>query len=220
MLSQAMNRILVWVAACCLLLAGCGKKKVKLRVPPAPVAGSTVRGVASWYGIPYHGRASASGEIFDMEAMVAAHRTMSFQTWVRVRNLSNNKTVDVRIIDRGPFIEGRMIDLSRAAARQIELLGPGIAQVEITVISAPVNPEAALFAVQVGVFREKANADRMVRSMTAAYGVAKAVERQESPGSWRILAGRELSQEAAEMLARRIREEQNVRGAFVVRLDP
>jgi rare lipoprotein A len=230
-----MNRILCVGACACLLATGCGKKKTKVHVPPPPSAsakgagrsgsvmppvGTTERGVASWYGIPYHGRQAADGEIYDMETMVAAHRTLSFQTWVRVRNVSNNKTVDVRIIDRGPFVGGRIIDLSHAAARQIELIGPGVAEVEITVIAAPALPEPALFAVQVGVFREKGNADRMQRTMAAAYGAAKAVERSESPGTWRILAGREASVEGAEALARRVREEQRIPEAFVVRLDP
>jgi rare lipoprotein A len=176
--------------------------------------------LASWYGVPYHGRQAADGEIYDMETLVAAHRTLSFQTWVRVRNLSNNKSVDVRIIDRGPFVGGRIIDLSHAAAQQIELIGPGVAEVEITVIAVPPTLEAALFAVQVGVFRDKANADRMERHMKSTYGSAKALESRESPGFWRILAGSENSQENAEALARRVREEQHLPGAFVVRLDP
>jgi rare lipoprotein A len=231
-----MNRALVIAIGFSLLLYGCGKKKVKMGGVPVPArsagtraskarsapvpAGTMERGVASWYGVPYHGRQAADGEIYDMETMVAAHRTLSFQTWVRVRNLSNNKTVDVRIIDRGPFIDGRIIDLSHAAAKEIELIGPGITEVEVTVISAPATPEPALFAVQVGVFREKGNADRMERDMADAYGWAKAVERKEGPGSWRILAGRENSMESAELLAQRIREEQHLPGAFVVRLDP
>jgi rare lipoprotein A len=234
MLSQGMNRPLLIAVGFSLLLFGCGKKKVKVsaaprgrtssggsRTPaiPAPV-GTVERGLASWYGVPYHGRQAADGEIYDMETLVAAHRTLSFQTWVRVRNLSNNKSVDVRIIDRGPFVGGRVIDLSHAAARQIELIGPGVAEVEITVIAAPPAPEAALFAVQVGVFRDKANAERMERNMKAAYGSAKTVERRESPGSWRTLAGSENSTENAEALARRIREDQHLPDAFVVRVDP
>jgi rare lipoprotein A len=225
-----MNRIFViGAAAVCLLLFGCGKKKVKVSVPPPPTArrgqpaplpvGTKERGLASWYGAPYNGRQAADGEIYNMETMVAAHRTMAFQTWVRVRNLANDKTVDVRIIDRGPFVGGRIIDLSHAAAKQIELIGPGVSQVELTVIAAPAATEAALFAVQVGMFREKANAERMERNMTAAYGTAQAVERKESPGSWRILAGREPTLEDAEALAQRIRAEQHVAEAFVVRLD-
>ena len=97
--------------------------------------------MASWYGHPYHGRRAADGEIYDMETLVAAHRTLPFQTMVRVRLLTNDKTVDVRIIDRGPFIQGRVIDLSHAAAQAIGLIGPGVGQVEITILAAPANPE-------------------------------------------------------------------------------
>jgi rare lipoprotein A len=176
--------------------------------------------MASWYGRPYHGRPAADGEIYDMETLVAAHRTLPFQTLVRVRNMSNGKTVEVRIIDRGPFVDGRIIDLSHAAAQQIDLIGPGVGQVEVTVLGAPANPEPALFAVQVGAFREKGNADRAEQTMVAAYGAAKAVLRQGDPPLWRILAGREASEEAAEALAQKIRTEQREPQAFVVRLDP
>ena len=81
---------------------------------------TTETGIASWYGYPYHGRRAANGEIYDMEKLTAAHRTLPFGTWVRVTNLTNSKTVDVRITDRGPFIDGRIIDLSKAAAREID----------------------------------------------------------------------------------------------------
>lgn len=204
------------------LLAGCGRKKVRVAtVPAAPAAvGATERGLASWYGHPYAGRPAADGEIYDMETMVAAHRTLPFQTFVRVRNLANDKTVDVRIIDRGPFVGGRIIDLSHAAAKAIDLIGPGTGMVELTVIATPANPEPALFAVQIGAFAVKANADRATQNMTTAYGFAKAVQRAGDPPVWRVLAGRETSQEAAEQLARRIRQEQREPQAFVVRLDP
>lgn len=234
-----MSRVLFYCVVFALLLSGCGKKKVKAPVPvpgarrpaprtppaPPPEVGTRQLGKASWYGVPYHGRQAADGEIYDMETLVAAHRTMAFQTWVRVRNLSNDKTVDVRIIDRGPFVEGRIIDVSHAAAQQLGLIGPGVVEVELTVISAPVSVVPARYAVQVGAFREKANADRMERNMTAAYGSAKSVVwpgnvRPENPGLWRVLAGSEASVENAEGLARRIREEQKVPEAFVVRLDP
>lgn len=220
-----MNRaVLAAVLVLTFLIQGCGKKKVRVAVPPAPApaptAGATERGLASWYGHPYHGRPAADGEIYDMETMVAAHRTLPFQTWVRVRNLSNGKTVDVRIIDRGPFVQNRIIDLSHAAAKNIDLIGPGVAQVEITVIGSPANAGQALFAVQVGAFAVKANADRATRAMMAAYGSAKMVERSGDQPMWRVLAGREASEEGAESLARRIREEQREPQAFVVRLDP
>jgi rare lipoprotein A len=231
MLSQNMNRgfvcaLLVCTSLALVALEGCGKKKVAVGPPPRPFAvrpvavGQTENGVASWYGHPYHGRPAADGEIYDMETMVAAHRTLPFQTWVRVRNVTNNKTVDVRIIDRGPFVNNRIIDLSRAAAQQIELIGPGVAQVELTVVAVPANPEPSLFAVQVGAFRDRANAERTEMNMVSAYGAAKSVERPGNPSVWRVLAGRENSPEAAELLAKRIREEQRVPEAFVVRLDP
>jgi rare lipoprotein A len=212
-----MKRYVVCVLACAIFIAGCGKKKVTVTVPRL---GSTERGLASWYGHPYDGRAAADGEIYHMEELVAAHRTLPFQTRVRVRNLSNNKTVDLRIIDRGPFVQGRIIDLSHAAAKEIDLLGAGVAQVEITIIGLPSAPEPALFAVQIGAFREKSNADRAQQNMKAAYGAAKAVLRAGDPPMWRILAGRENSPDAAEVLAQRIRAEQHEPQAFVVRLDP
>lgn len=230
-----MNRTPLFVLLAVLALTGCAKKKVKVTpvagvhpgAQPALIprdvqaeVGQTQRGTASWYGHPYHGRQAADGEIYDMETMVAAHRTLPFQTWVRVRNISNDRTVDVRIIDRGPFVDGRIIDLSHAAAQQIALIGPGVAQVELTVIAAPAQPEPALFAVQVGVFRERENADRLQQTLVATYGAAKTVERPGSPATWRVLAGRETSAAAAETLAQRIRGEQHVPEAFVVRLDP
>jgi rare lipoprotein A len=220
------NRVALVILVASLFVNGCGGRKAKVTpLAKAPVVtpqvGQMERGVASWYGPPYHGRQAADGEIYDMETLVAAHRTLPFQTWVRVRNVANDKTADVRIIDRGPFVGGRIIDLSKAAARRIELLGPGTGQVEVTVISSPANPEAALFAVQVGAFRERANADRAQQRLMAAYGAARIVERAGSPTPWRVLAGREISQAGADALAQRIRaEQQEMPQAFVVRLDP
>jgi rare lipoprotein A len=217
------RRLAVACALMTILLADCGGKKTRVATPPSPkaaVLNQKERGVASWYGHPYHGRPAADGEIYDMETMVAAHRTLPFQTWVRVRNLANGKSVDVRIIDRGPFVGGRIIDLSHAAAQQIELIGTGTGEVEITVIAAPANPEPSLFGVQVGAFAQRANADRMEQNMRAAYGAARTVERFGNPSLWRVLAGQANSQEAAELLAQKIRAEQHVPEAFVVRLDP
>jgi rare lipoprotein A len=128
--------MLLIAALACLFEACATKKKVKAAKPAR--IGSTETGIASWYGDPYHGRRAANGEIYDMEKLTAAHRTLPFGTWVRVRNLTNNRTVDVRIQDRGPFVGHRIIDLSRAAAREIELLGPGTAKVKLTIISQAV----------------------------------------------------------------------------------
>src|SRR5436305_4990193 len=162
----------ILAALCCLsLLSGCGRKHRVARTPPPtappqaarPGSGATSskrapalpvgykeEGTASWYGVPYHGRPAADGEIYDMETLVAAHRVMPFNTWLRVTNLQNSKTVDVRVIDRGPFVDGRIIDLSKAAARQIDLLGPGVGPVRLAVISSPTDiPANDFYAVQV-----------------------------------------------------------------------
>jgi rare lipoprotein A len=102
-------------------------------VKPARI-GETETGIASWYGVPYHGRRSANGEIYDMEKFTAAHRTLPFDTWVEVTNLVNKKQIEVRITDRGPFVKGRIIDLSLAAARQLDMVASGIVKVQIKVI--------------------------------------------------------------------------------------
>jgi rare lipoprotein A len=214
-----------WAAALALVaLAGCAHKKHARRIPPptpapssAPQPGYTEVGVASWYGHPYHGRAAADGEIYDMETLVAAHRTLPFNTWVRVVNLANEKSVDLRIIDRGPFVDGRIIDVSHAAARLLEMIGPGTARVKMEVIRAPAGVAPALFAVQVGAFRVRENAERVRAKMEAQFGSARLVLR---PGSvWRVVVGAETSQEGAGALSDRIRQESGEKNVFVVRLD-
>jgi rare lipoprotein A len=120
--------------------SGCSHRVVAKAPAPAKI-GATESGVASWYGVPYHGRRTASGEIYDMEQLTAAHRTLPFQTWVEVTDLDNGKRVSVRVTDRGPFVDGRVIDLSLAAARKIEMVGPGIARVKLKVIAAPRGSE-------------------------------------------------------------------------------
>lgn len=204
------------VALAMLLVAGCGRRKVKTAKPPR--IGSTETGVASWYGHPYHGRRAANGEIYDMEKLTAAHRTLPFETWVRVRNLSNNRSVDVRIQDRGPFVRGRIIDLSHAAARQIEMIGPGTAKVKLTIIAAPKNldRQPELFAVQTGAFRDKARAEAMRQSLDR-FGPVRLVERRGGGTVWRVLVGEEETEADAQVLAESIRA--TGANAIVVRLD-
>jgi rare lipoprotein A len=196
------------------LLAGCGPKKHS-RVTPRPVrspaiavpVGHTETGVASWYGDPYHGRAAANGEIYDMEKMTAAHRTLPFDTWVRVYDLDNQKSTEVRITDRGPFVDGRIIDLSRAAARELTMLGPGVARVRVEVIRTPPAAVPGVYSVQVGAFRDQRNAERLRAAMEGRYGTARLVVRAGSPTLWRVLVGAEPTEEGANSLAARIKEE-------------
>ena len=227
-----------WCVLGLFALAGCGRKKVKVAaVPrggpvngsrgkakaaplPPPPLGTVETGVASWYGVPYHGRQAANGEIYDMEKLTAAHRTLPFSTWVRVENLANGKGVEVRITDRGPFIADRIIDLSHAAAREIEMIGPGTANVRVVVIANPENPEPAVFAVQVGLFRNRENAERLRDRLTVLYGTAQLVERSGVVPLYRVIAGAEGTPEGAEQMAVRIRRDISVPEAYVVRLDP
>jgi rare lipoprotein A len=222
----------LWLAAIAILaVTGCHRKRVAAAPPPppqattapaptAPATESGETGLASWYGHPYHGRASASGEIYDMEQMTAAHRTLPFGTLVRVHDLDNEKSVDVRINDRGPFVDGRIIDLSHAAARAIEMIGPGTARVRLELLTAPAAVGQTRFGVQVGAFRDRGNADRMRQAMEAKYGRARLVRRADTPGVWHVVVGMESTQDAASALATRIRgEDSSVTSAFVVRLD-
>jgi rare lipoprotein A len=202
-----------------LALAGCAKKhhSVAAPAPPRVIDGET--GLASWYGHPYHGRPAANGEIYDMEALTAAHRTLPFGTWVRVHNLANDKTVDVRITDRGPFVENRIIDLSHAGAVAIELIGPGVARVRLDILSVPASASAEnWYAVQAGAFLDPDRAERLRVSLERDFGPAHLVQRAASPALWRVLVGRLPSEEAAAALAQKVRQESGT--AFVVRLDP
>ncbi|MBM3724840.1 MAG: septal ring lytic transglycosylase RlpA family protein [Acidobacteria bacterium] len=193
-----------------------------------PSPGVAEEGIASWYGEPYHGRRAANGEIYDMEKLTAAHRTFPFGLWVQVENLLNNKTVDVRITDRGPFIDGRIIDLSRAAARAIELIGPGIARVRLTVIDPPEAPPSPpspptqplpsmTFAVQVGAFASRINAEKVADSLRAELGHAVIRTREGSRPLHLVLAGKLANEEQARELAARLAS--RFRQAFVVSLD-
>ena len=212
------------VALIALLFSACAHKK-QARTPPPPsrpaalpaVVGSTENGIASWYGQPYDGRRAADGETYHMETLVAAHRTLPFNTWVRVYNLNNNKTIDVRIIDRGPFVDGRIIDLSHAAAQAIDMIGPGVAQVRLEIISSPASVAPAAFGVQVGAYLNRANAERTRAEMQARYGNAQVLLEK---GFWRVFVGREATEADANALAARIlRDSPEKKDAFVVRLD-
>jgi rare lipoprotein A len=177
-------------------------------------AGWIETGVASWYGEPFHGRRTASGETYDMESMTAAHQTLPFGTVVRVENRDNGRTVEVRINDRGPFVGRRILDLSRAAARRLGMLGPGTARVRVTVVQAVENPGTPpweCIELQVGAFRDPelaATARRRVRE--AGYSARSEV----GPGGLlRVIAGPFDSGASAEAAERRL-------GGFYRRCDP
>ncbi len=199
--------------------AACRKKSKTPPVPPLP-AGARARpipqwretGIASWYGIPYHGRRAANGEIYDMNQLTAAHRTLPFGSMVRVTSLTNGKAVTVRITDRGPFVDGRIIDLSREAARRIDMLGPGIMQVRLE-FAAPAEARAmtpaaetaandtGTFAVQVGLFNDKARAERLKATLEKHYRPIDLVPREGERVQWRVLVGNVPTETEAQALA-------------------
>ena len=141
-------------------------------------------GLASWYGEDFHGKKTSNGEIYDMYAMTAAHKTLPFNTYVAVNNLENGRKLKVRINDRGPFVRGRIIDLSYAAASKLGIVGPGTARVKIAALGMasqnglkkdepksyePVDYQKGNFTFQVGAFLERQNAERLEAKLAKAY---------------------------------------------------
>jgi len=116
----------------CIAFSGCGKKRV--HPPTAARPGSTETGVASWYGHPYHGRRAANGEIYDMRGISAAHTTLPIPSYARVTNLRNGKSIVVRVNDRGPYVRGRVVDVSYSAANALGMVGKGVANVKLDVV--------------------------------------------------------------------------------------
>lgn len=151
-----------------ILLAGfysCRPSRPEVSPPPA---GFTETGIASWYGPEFHGRPTSSREIFDQNDLTAAHPTLPFGTMVLVTNLENGRQVTVRINDRGPFVKGRIIDLSFAAARLLGMVGPGTARVriEVTGYEAPkVKPGSGAYVLQVGSFEVEENARNLIQKL-------------------------------------------------------
>ncbi len=175
-------------------------------------------GKASWYGIPFNGRRAANGEIFDMNSLVAAHRTLPFGSVLRVTNLNNGRDVQVRVIDRGPFVGDRVLDLARAAAVALDMIGTGTALVRIELLSSPIPPIGD-FTVQVGAFADRANAERLRDRLLARYQPIFIQDYDAPTGHfYRVLVGRVPSPDAAQQLAVQLRNSDEFQ-TFVMRLD-
>jgi rare lipoprotein A len=184
---------------------------------PAPV-GFTEEGNASWYGDPFNGRRSSNGEIYDMHKLTAAHRTLPFETMVRVTNLSNGKSTTVRITDRGPFVDSRVIDLSLAAASEIESVGPGVVPVRLEVLGNA-DITAGFFTIQVGAFRDRANAERL-RERLSPYYTPIFIQQYDSPDGtfYRVRVGKISGEDEARDFGEQLRAKEGFI-PFVVRLD-
>ena len=210
------KEVAIRLAVSGLTLAAFGQAQERLSAP-APE-----EGIASWYGASFDGLRSASGEIFDSGQLTAAHRTLPFGTKVRVRRLDSADSIVVRINDRGPFVDSRIIDLSYAAARQLGMTDPGLLRVALEIVE---NAETSYqpqnsFAVRVGAFRDPENARRTRDRMQEMFGTAGAAVVKRMGEYWCVLVGNTANQLEAEALAVAVRKsDEAFRSAFIVRLE-
>jgi len=220
---RASSALLPLAAGLLTLLAATACRTAAPTPPDTPVTGRVIeRGIASWYGKPFHGRRTASGEVYDMHRLTAAHKELAFGTLVEVTNLDNGRRTVVEITDRGPFVRGRIIDLSLAAARQIEMVGPGTARVELRIVETPhggvvervrtAEAGAYGYTVQAGAFQQGERAERLRRQLARRY--ADVVVRS-TDGWFRVHVGEYAERERAE----RVQQELTRRG-FVALIVP
>lgn len=152
--------------------------------PPDSQLTHQVEGIASWYGGKFQGRLTANGEVFDTNELTAAHRTLPFDTIVRVTSRTTDQSVEVRINDRGPFVDNRVIDLSRAAASRIGLTATGIAPVTLEIVHYVPEPDSRI--IQIASFSREDNAQNMVARLERE-GLPAAVESAAEEGVFRVI---------------------------------
>ena len=188
-------------------------------IPPHAKPILVQTGIASWYGPPYDHRRASNGEIYDMHAMTAAHRTLPLGSIVRVVDVETGASAVVRITDRGPFVEGRIIDLSKAAARQIGMLQKGTTEVRVEVLKTPVPMDAGgRWAVQIGAFEREKAARELASHLSRRYHTARVLTFNSPVGDWwvRVRVKNDLRARAEEVLHDTKTSEG---GIFLVRLD-
>ena len=179
----------------------------------------TQTGIASWYGPPYHNRRASNGEIYDMNALTAAHRTLPLGCIVRVTNVKTGHATTVRITDRGPFVAGRIIDLSLAAARKVDVQQAGLARVKLEVLKSPVPLDSGgRWAVQIGAFGHEAAAGKLADHLSRRYHTAKVLRFASPTGDWWIrVRVQSDDRRRAEEVARTTATSEG--GVYLVRLD-
>jgi rare lipoprotein A len=175
-------------------------------------------GIASWYGPPYHNRKGANGEVFDTNKLTAAHRTLPLNSIARVTNVKTGDSVIVRITDRGPFIEGRMLDLSLAAAKAVGVWRPGLATVKLEVFQAPSPIEdGGRWCVQIGAFTDKSEALKLKEKLARRYRTAQVLEFTGPTGDWVRIRPANDDKKRAEEVERETKVSEGA--VFLVRLD-
>ncbi len=206
------------------------------RYYPLPSAyGFTQTGKASWYGKKFHGRTTANGEIYNMYGKSAAHKTLPLGTYVKVINLSNQKMIIVRINDRGPFIKGRVIDLSYTAAREIDLIGAGVSDVKVIALAREVGKttqgkgskplieitdfESGEFTIQVGAFQDKINAEKIADRLRVIFKYVRVTIHidDNSRPLHRVHASKSKTLTQAKKIEKKL-EEMGFKAAFIVRI--
>ena len=184
--------------------------------------GFVQRGIASWYGTKFHGRSTSSGEVYNMHAMTAAHKTLPIPVYVHVKNLDNGRSLVVRVNDRGPFVSGRIIDLSYAAAKKLGVDGPGTANVEISTVgpgqslptsvvrtiplSKDLQPDIPLF-IQMGSFSSHVNASNLVKNLLDANESTAQISRLQTDNGlyYRVRVGPLYDIDEANAIVRRLK---------------
>lgn len=184
--------------------------------PLTSADGFSEEGVASWYGPQFHAKRTASGEVYNMYDLTAAHRILPMQTKIRVTNLENGKTIVLRVNDRGPFVGNRIVDLSYKAAQELDVIRPGTAKVRVEALGRWPGGIPGRFFVQVGSFTQRENAARLMQEMRGrGYSGSRVVQAEiEGQTFWRVQVGEFGNLDKAE--AARSQIARQTPGAFVI----
>lgn len=175
-------------------------------------------GVASWYGPPYHNRQGANGKVFDENAMTAAHRTLPMGSLIVVTNEKTGQSGIMRVTDRGPFVPGRVLDLSMASAKATGVYRAGLATVRIDVYETPRPMEAGgRWCVQIGAFEHEGKAEKLRSELERQYETAQVIDFEGPTGYWVRIRPQGDNREVAESIARQLRPAEG--DAYLVRLD-
>ncbi len=194
-----------------------GAGRIEVPADAKPIFEET--GLASWYGAPYHNRRGSNGEVYNMNEMTAAHLTLPLGSIVRITNLKTEHTALVRITDRGPFVPGRIVDLSLAAAKALDVYLPGTAKVRLEVLQAPAPLDTGgRWAVQIGSFTAQKSAAELAEHLQKRYQTAKVLKFVSPAGGWWVRV--RVLDDDRERAATLARETETAEGAvFMVRLD-
>jgi rare lipoprotein A len=208
-----------------------------VRYYPLPDAyGFVEYGKASWYGKDFHGRPTSSGEIYNMYGRTAAHKLLPLDTVVKVTNLNNQKTIVLPVNDRGPFVKGRVIDLSYGAARDLDMIGPGVVDVKVEALAREVGDvkgrdgftplievqdfRRGEFTIQVGAFESQQNAMKLAERLRASLGEVRVTVYEDAKGKTfhRVQASKSETLDQAEAMERKL-EAMGFADAFKVRME-